>query len=177
MSKNHLQTLKQSLQQMLALVLMVLICGLTFLHVIAHKRQQKEVKRYLERSVGILLSEDLFLPETAEYAHLKKGTEIVIGGNKYDVLQVKKVRGGYQVKAFNDKIEKALENQIAMQCERGSGGNSKAKPIWFDKLHWAVVDADDSPKMPLIASESLCDSHHADLQKGIQEVLVPPPQG
>jgi hypothetical protein len=167
----------QRCKQGVAILLMVLIPGLTFMQVLAHKRQQKEVKRFLERSVGLALSEDLFLPETEEYAHLKKGTEIVVGGNKYDVLKVSKVQGGYWVKAFNDKIERALENQIAMQCERGSGGSSKAIPIWFDKLQWALVDDEESPKMPLILSESLFDSHNAGLQKGIRKVSVPPPQG
>lgn len=63
-------------QQSLAIILMVLISGLTFLHVIAHKRQQKEVKRFLERSVGMELSEDLFLPANAKFEHLKKATKL-----------------------------------------------------------------------------------------------------
>lgn len=167
----------QRCKQGVAILLMVLIPGLTFMHVLAHKRQQKEVKRFLERSVGLALSEDLFLPETAEYAHLKKGTEIVVGGNKYDVLKVSKVQGGYWVKAFNDKIEKALENQIAMQCEQGSGGSSKAKPIWFDKLEWTVVDADELADQPFMISQPLPNAYSEGIQQGIHQVWVPPPQG
>ncbi len=88
MFPKHLSSATKMFQQSLAIMLMVLISGLTFLHVIAHKRQQKEVKRFLERSVGMELSEDLFLPATAEFEHLKKGDEIVLGGNKYDILKV-----------------------------------------------------------------------------------------
>lgn len=87
------KTLPQIAKQVSAILLMLLVPGLTFLHVLAHKRQQKEVKRFLERTVGMELSEELFLPATADYAHLKKGSEIVLGGNKYDLLQVTKVPG------------------------------------------------------------------------------------
>jgi hypothetical protein len=100
-----------------------------------------------------------------------------VGGNKYDVLKVSKVQGGYWVKAFNDKIEKALENQIAMQCEQGSGGSSKAKPIWFDKLEWAVVDADELADQPFMISQPLPNAYSEGIQQGIHQVWVPPPQG
>lgn len=177
MFKNPLQNLKHSAQQWLAMLLMVLISGLTFLHVIAHKRQQKEVKRYLERSVGMSLSEDLFLPLTPEFEHIKKGDEIVFGGQKYDLLKVTRVSNGYWVKAFNDKVEKALEDQIAQQCERGSGGSSKAHPIWFDKLHWAVNDEIVVLLGPPAISQSINRMSAMDLTEGVASVSVPPPRG
>ncbi len=177
MTVKHHASIRQMAQQSLALVLMVLISGLTFLHVFAHKRQQKEVKRFLERSVGMALSEDLFLPATAEFEHLKKGDEIVLGGNKYDILKVTAVQGGYRVKAFNDKIEKALEDQIAQQCEQGSGESSKGKPIWFDKLHWAVSDVGDEIKSPRMLAVNLGLHDSLNLPEQLMPVSVPPPQG
>ena len=163
--------------RVLSLVLLLVIPCLTVLHVSAHKRQQKEVKRFLERSVGMALSEDLFLPNTTEFQYVKKGDEIVFGGNKYDVLKVTAVEGGYRVKAFNDKIEKALEDQIAQQCEKGSGGSSKAKPIWFDKLQWAVNDEVDAFLGPPVFSKSIDRVWAMDLAKGVGSVTVPPPEG
>lgn len=177
MTVKHHASIRQMAQQSLAVVLMVLISGLTFLHVIAHKRQQKEVKRFLERSVGMALSEDLFLPATAEFEHIKKGDEIVLGGNKYDILKVTAVQGGYRVKAFNDKIEKALEDQIAQQCEKESNGSSKAKPIWFDKLHWAVNDVGDEIKSPRMLAVNLGLHDSLNLPEQLMPVSVPPPQG
>lgn len=177
MFQKHLSSAAKMFQQSLAIILMVLISGLTFLHVIAHKRQQKEVKRFLERSVGMELSEDLFLPATAEFEHLKKGDEIVLGGNKYDILKVAVVKGGYRVKAFNDKIEKALENQIAQQTEHGHGGSSKGKPIWFDKLHWAVSDVGDDLKSPRLFAVNLWLHGSVKLPQQLLPVSVPPPQG
>ncbi|MFM7639572.1 MAG: hypothetical protein ACKO67_07590 [Bacteroidota bacterium] len=169
--------LKQTATKLVAALLMVLIPGLTFMHVLAHKRQRKEVKRYLERTVGMEVSEDLFLPNTAEYAQLKKGSEIMLGENKYDVLQVVVVRGGYRVKAFNDKIEKALENQIAQQTERGHGGSSHAKPLWFDKLHWGLWDKQIIFPPPLDGEQEFLKDVGRDLLCGFMDVSVPPPQG
>ncbi|MFM8996158.1 MAG: hypothetical protein ACKOI1_07895 [Bacteroidota bacterium] len=169
--------LKQTATKLVAALLMVLIPGLTFMHVLAHKRQRKEVKRYLERTVGMEVSEDLFLPNTAEYAHLKKGSEIILGENKYDLLKVVVVPGGYRVKAFNDKIEKALENQIAQQTERGHGGSSHAKPLWFDKLHWGLWDKETSVPLPLDKEQEFLKVVGRDVLCGFREVSVPPPQG
>ena len=161
----------------MAILLMVLIPGLTFMHVLAHKRQRKEVKRFLERTVGLEVAEDLFLPGTAEYAHIKKGSEIVLGNNKYDVLQVTAVPGGYRIKAFNDKVEKALENQIFQQTEGGQGSAGKAKPLWFDKLHWAVNGWSTDLFEPFFHAAK-CGFHgFSPLPSCIIEVVVPPPQG
>lgn len=161
----------------MAVLLMVLIPGLTFMHVLAHKRQRKEVKRFLERTVGMDVAEDLFLPGTAEFAHIKKGSEIVLGNNKYDVLQVTAVPGGYRIKAFNDKVEKALENQIFQQTEGGQGSAGKAKPLWFDKLQWALSgwSIDLSGPFFYAAERGFCES--SPLPRCIIEVVVPPPQG
>ena len=87
------------------------------------------------------------------------------------------VDGGYRVKAFNDKIEKALEDQIAQQCEKGSGGSSKAKPIWFDKLQWAVNDEVDAFLGPPVFSKSIDRVGAMDLANGVGSVTVPPPEG
>lgn len=171
------KTISERAKQTLAILLMVLVPGLTFMHVLAHKRQRKEVKRFLERTVGMEMAEDLFLPATAEYEHLKKGSEIVLGGNKYDLLQVTKVPGGYRVKAFNDRLEKALENQIAQQTENGDGGSSKAKSVWFEKVQWAVDGVSVRLGDPLKGFGHISVAKVAALPTRFLEVSVPPPQG
>ena len=177
MSANPLIFVKQTAKQSLAVLLMVLIPGLTFMHVLSHKRQRKEVKRFLERTVGMELAETLFLPNTAEFAYVKKGSEIVLGENKYDVLQVTAVPGGYRVKAFNDKVEKALENQIAQQTQQGHGGSSQAKPLWFDKLHWAISEITSLRLQPMTDQEDWMALGQEDLLDALLEVSVPPPRG
>lgn len=117
------------------------------------------------------------MPLTPEFEHIKKGDEIVFGGQKYDLLKVTRVSNGYWVKAFNDKVEKALEDQIAQQCERGSGGSSKAHPIWFDKLHWAVNDEIVVLLGPPAISQSINRMSAMDLTEGVASVSVPPPRG
>ena len=159
-----------------SVLLMLLIPCLTCLHVIAHKKQRKEVKRFLERSVGMELSEDLFLPATAEYEFLKKGDEIFVGENKYDVLKVEIVEGGYRVKAFNDTIEKALENQISQQTECGSKGASKAQSLWFKQLHWDhwyyIIGVRSSVNLDVL----LKDVNSYDLTSVALSVPTPPPE-
>lgn len=158
------------------MLLMVLMSGLTFLHVIAHKFQHEEVERCLKSTVSNTLSEDLFLPISSDFEFIKSGDEIEFGGQKYDILKVTRVSNGYRLKIFNDKLEKALEDQIAQQCERGSEGSSKVHSIWFDKLHWAVNDYAFDLLGPPAISQSLIWMSAMDLAKGVATVTVPPPR-
>lgn len=169
-------TLNFMLSRGMLLLLLLLIPCLTCLHVIAYKKQRKEVKRFLERGVGMDLSEDLFLPATAEYQYIKKGDEIFVGENKYDVLKVEAVEGGYRVKAYNDKIEKALENQISQQIETGSKGASKVQSLWFKNLHWAMWYSWASANVPMNFDFRPSIYQFYNLVSSVMAVPTPPPE-
>lgn len=81
------------------------------------------------------------------------------------------------MKAFNDRLEKALENQIAQQTESGDGGSSKAKSVWFEKTHWAVDGVSVRLGDPLNGFENISPAMMAALPVRFLAVSVPPPQG
>ena len=132
------------LNQTMALLLLLLIPGLSILQVAAYKYQRHLLKSQLEKEWVSQLGETLFLPNTDEFSEIQSGDEIELGGKKYDVITVAKVESGYCVLAFEDNVEKMLESHASdISAYPLSKNNQKSSGVWFSKVKWDVPgDAD-----------------------------------
>ena len=127
------------LNQTMALLLLLLIPGLSFLQVFAYKYQRHLLKSQLEKEWVSEMGETLFLPLTEEYASIQSGDEIELGDKKYDIITVELLQNGYRVMAFEDDLEKVLESQMTeVPASSTSKGNQKSTGIWFSKVKWDI---------------------------------------
>ena len=127
------------LNQTMALLLLLLIPGLSFLQVFAYKYQRHLLKSQLEKEWVSEMGETLFLPLTEEYASIQSGDEIELGDKKYDIITVELLQNGYRVMAFEDDLEKVLESQISkVPASAPSKSNQKSTGIWFSKVKWDI---------------------------------------
>ncbi len=74
--------------------------------------------------------ETVFLSHS-DYEGQKPGDEFKLGGNKYDVVSIKKTEQGFFITAFNDTLEKQLEIQLAENCKSSGNHPSKSKTSWL----------------------------------------------
>ena len=111
----------------MALLMLLLIPGLTFLQVFAYKYHRHFLKSQLEKEWVSEMGETLFLPLTEEYASIQSGDEIELGDKKYDIITVELLQNGYRVMAFEDDLEKVLESQMTeVPASSTSKGNQKS---------------------------------------------------
>jgi hypothetical protein len=123
----------------MALLLLLLIPGLSFLQVFANKYQHHLLKSQLEKEWMSEMGETLFLPDTDEFADIKSGDEIELGDKKYDIISVESVENGYRVLAFEDDLEKLLESQMSeVPASGASKSQQKSTSEWFSKVKWDI---------------------------------------
>lgn len=133
------------LNQTMALLLLLLIPGLTFLQVFAYKYQRYLLKSQLEKEWVSEMGETLFLPLTDEYASIQSGDEIELGDKKYDIITVELLQNGYRVMAFEDDLEKVLESQMKEVPASGtSKGHEKSTGVWFSKVKWDIPSSTET---------------------------------
>ena len=127
------------LNQTMALFLLLLIPGLTFLQVFAYKYQHHLLKSQLEKEWMSEMGETLFLPDTDEFVDIKSGDEIELGDKKYDIITVELRENGYRVMAFEDDLEKILESQMSeVPSSATSKSQQKSTGVWFSKVKWDI---------------------------------------
>lgn len=133
------------LNQTMALLLLLLIPGLSFLQVFAYKYQHHLLKSQLEKEWVSEMGETLFLPLTEEYASIQSGDEIELGDKKYDIVSVENVKNGYRVLAFEDDIEKLLESQMTeVPSSASSKSQQKSTGVWFSKVKWDIPSSTET---------------------------------
>jgi hypothetical protein len=94
--------------------------------IIGIKIQRHEFKKAFRKSnLELSKMETVFLSHQA-YKGQQPGDEFHLGGNKYDVISVRKTTEGYYIQAFNDTVEKQLEIRLAENCK--SNGNHPSNP-------------------------------------------------
>lgn len=95
--------------------------------IVGIKIQRHEFKTAFRKSnLELSKIETVFLSHQ-EYTGQKAGDEFHLGGNKYDVISVRKTSEGYYIQAFNDTIEKQLEIRLAENCKSNGNHPSKSK--------------------------------------------------
>ena len=133
------------LNQTMALLLLLLIPGLSFLQVFAYKYQRHLLKSQLEKEWVSEMGETLFLPLTEEYASIQSGDEIELGDKKYDIITVELLQNGYRVMAFEDELEKVLESQISkVPASAPSKSHQKSTGVWFSKVKWDIPSSNET---------------------------------
>ena len=142
------------LNQTMALLLLLLIPGLTFLQVFAYKYQHHLLKSQLEKEWVSEMGETLFLPLTEEYASIQSGDEIELGDKKYDIITVELRENGYRVMAFEDDLEKILESQMSeISASSSSNSHQKSTGVWFSKVKWDIPSSTE--KLSALISNDL----------------------
>ena len=138
------------LNQTMALLLLLLIPGLSFLQVFAYKYQHHLLKSQLEKEWVSEMGETLFLPLTEEYASIQSGDEIELGDKKYDIITVELLQNGYRVMAFEDDLEKVLESQMSeIPSSASSKSHQKSTGVWFSKVKWDIPSSNGKLFAPL----------------------------
>lgn len=138
------------LNQTMALLLLLLIPGLTFLQIFAHKYQRHLLKSQMEMEWVAEKGEALFLPLSDQYASIQSGDEIELGDKKYDIIAVELLENGYRVMALEDDLEKLLESQMTeVPSSLPSKGHQKSAAVWFSKIKWDIPLSQEKIFAPL----------------------------